>query len=97
MTDTPKGMIQMATLNTTELAEKFETTPRTLRKFLRADARAAGKGDELPGKGSRYSIEAKSVAPLKKRFTAWSAEQAKLRAERAEQAAAEAADAVETD
>ena len=85
----PIGMIQMATLNTTELAEKFETTPRTLRKFLRADARAAGNADSLPGKGSRYSIEAKSVAPLKKRFTAWSAEQAKLRAERAAEAAAE--------
>lgn len=80
----------MTTLNTTELAERLETTPRTLRKFLRADARANDAADSLPGKGSRYAIEAKSVAPLKKRFTTWSAEQAKLRAERAAEAIADA-------
>jgi hypothetical protein len=90
------GMINMATLNTTELAEKFETTPRTLRKLLRADARAAGNADSLPGKGARYSIEGKAVAPLKKRFAAWQVEQAKANAERAAAKVAEA-EAVETD
>lgn len=76
----------MAQFTTTEVAEKFETTPRTLRKFLRADARANDKGDTLPGKGSRYSIEGKELAGLKKRFAAWKveqAEQAKARADKA--------------
>lgn len=59
------------TLTTAQVAEALETNPRTLRKFLRADAKAQGTTDALPGKGSRYSIEKRQVAPLKKRFTAW--------------------------
>jgi len=76
-------MIIMAQFTTAEVAVKFDTTPRALRKFLRSDARAQGQGDSLPGKGSRYAIEGKSLAPLKKRFTAWQAQQAKEAAERA--------------
>lgn len=75
---------------TSEVAEKFGTTPRTLRKFLRSDARAAGQGDTLPGKGSRYAIEGKALAPLKKRFGAWQVAQAEAKAERAAQALADA-------
>lgn len=66
----------MAQFTTTQVAEKLETTPRTLRKFLRSDARANGNADSLPGKGSRYAIEGKDIAPLKKRFAAWQAAQA---------------------
>lgn len=80
----------MAQFTTAEVAEKFETTPRTLRKFLRADARANGAGDTLPGKGARYALEGKALAPMKKRFTAWQAAEAKARAERAEKAAQDA-------
>lgn len=80
----------MAQFTTAEVAEKFETTPRTLRKFLRADARANDKADALPGKGSRYAIEGKQLAPMKKRFNAWKAAEAEARAARAEQAAADA-------
>lgn len=58
---------------TTEVAEKLGTTPRTLRKFLRADA--AERGTETPGKGSRYSITGREVQALKKRFAAWNAAQ----------------------
>lgn len=61
----------MATLNTTELATEFETTPRELRKFLRSDA--ADHDAETPGKGARYSIERREVRSLKKRFDAWTA------------------------
>lgn len=69
----------MAQFTTAQVAEKFETDPRTLRKFLRADAKANGTADALPGKGSRYGIEGKQIAPLKKRFTAWStAQEAKV-------------------
>jgi hypothetical protein len=83
-------MITMAQFTTTEVAEKFGTTPRTLRKFLRSDARANGAADTLPGKGSRYAIEGKALAPLKKRFAAWEVAQAEAAAKRAEDAAAEA-------
>ncbi len=87
----------MAQFSTAEVAVKFDTTPRTLRKFLRADARAAGQGDTLPGKGSRYSLEGKDLAPMRKRFKAWTAAEAEARAARAAKAAEEATDAVEVD
>ena len=80
----------MAQFTTAEVAEKFGTTPRTLRKFLRSDAKAQGTTDALPGKGSRYTIEGKQLASLKKRFTAWKAEEAEARAARAAKAAEEA-------
>lgn len=80
----------MAQFTTTEVAEKFETTPRTLRKFLRSDARSRNAADSLPGKGSRYAIEGKDLAPMRKRFAAWQVAQAQEKAERAAKAAAEA-------
>lgn len=90
-------MIEMTAYTTAEVAEKLETTPRTLRKFLRADAKERGTTDALPGKGSRYSIGGKEIAPLKKRFAKWQAAEAQARKERAEKAAEEAAAAVEND
>lgn len=87
----------MAQFTTAEVAEKFETTPRTLRKFLRADARSNGQGDTLPGKGSRYSLEGKDLAPMRKRFKAWTAAEAEARAARAAKAAEEATAEVEVD
>ena len=64
----------MATITTAELAAEVDTDTRTLRKFLRSDAKAQGKA--TPGKGSRYAIERKQVAGLKKRFAAWTEAQA---------------------
>lgn len=90
-------MINMAQFTTAQVAEKFGTTPRTLRKFLRSDAKANETTDSLPGKGSRYALEGKQLAALKKRFTAWQAAEAKARAERAVEAAQDAEDQVETD
>jgi len=57
--------------NTTTLAAEFETTPRTLRKFLRS----AGLG---VGKGSRYSLPTskREVNAMKKQFDSWSQERA---------------------
>lgn len=80
----------MAQFTTAEVAEKFDTTPRTLRKFLRADARGRDLGDTLPGKGSRYAIQGKDLKGLQGRFKKWQAAEAEARAARA-QAAAEAA------
>ncbi len=59
----------MATLTATELATELNTTGREVRKFLRDDF--AAREVPAPGKGSRYSIERKEVASMKKRFTAW--------------------------
>lgn len=84
----------MTALTTIDVAAKFETTPRTLRKFLRADARANDRGDTLPGKGSRYALESKTLPAMRKRFLKWQEAEAKARAERAARAAEDAAQAV---
>lgn len=59
------------TLTPKELAQRFGTDARTVRKFLRSkdgmDARV--------GKGSRWEIEARTVKSLQKRFTGWNAAQ----------------------
>jgi predicted transcriptional regulator len=62
-------MMKMATITANELATELDTTPREVRKFLRADAKA--QGTATPGKGARYQIERKQVASLKKRFAKW--------------------------
>jgi hypothetical protein len=58
-------------LSAKEVAVKLDTDARTLRKFLRSDAKE--NGTETPGKGGRYQIEAKKVASLRKRFQVWDA------------------------
>ena len=85
----------MAQFTTAEVAAKFDTTPRTLRKFLRADARNADAADTLPGKGSRYAIEGKALKAMQGRFNRWTAAEAQARADRAAKAAEAAATAAE--
>lgn len=70
--DAPQRKGNEMTLTAKEVATRFETDARTLRKFLRADAKALEA--ETPGKGSRYAIEAKSLRSLRKRFDAWVAD-----------------------
>jgi hypothetical protein len=62
-----------STLTVKEIAEKIGTDGRTLRKFLRHEAAEKGGvvGEDTPGKGGRYSIEANKVAGLTKRFATW--------------------------
>lgn len=62
------------TLTVKEVAEKLGTEARTLRKFLRQEVTDAGGkiGEDTPGKGGRYQLEARSFASLQKRFKAWS-------------------------
>lgn len=62
----------MATRTVKEVALAFETDGRTLRKFLRSTT----PKDEQPGKGNRWSIEAKDVRKLRKGFDAWVAAKA---------------------
>jgi hypothetical protein len=59
-------MINMSN-TTTALAASLETTPRTLRKFLRAEGMGVGKG-------SRYALPSskREVNALQKRFITWS-------------------------
>jgi hypothetical protein len=64
-----KGIRNMATITPKEFAAKVESDPRTVRKFLRTCARAAGV--ETPGKGSRWAIEAKDVRKLSTAFKRW--------------------------
>ncbi len=59
------------TLTAKEVAQKLDTTPRTLRKFLRSDDKV-----NSPGKGGRYALPATQVNSLKRRFDAWSAQRA---------------------
>src|SRR5689334_16710886 len=79
-TNQNEGLMIMQT--TADLAADFNTTPRTLRKFLRAE-------DMGVGKGSRYALPTtkREVNSLKKRFTAW---QESLEAKKSPAAAIEA-------
>lgn len=57
----------MAQITTAELAAEIGTTPREVRKFLRSDESPI----EPVGKGSRYSIEKRQVAQLRKKYAKW--------------------------
>lgn len=63
------------TLSTKAVAEKLGTDPKTLRVFLRSTSQGVGSG-------SRYSFTAKDVAPLKAKFTKWTAEREGAKMER---------------
>lgn len=58
-------------MNTREVAEKLETTPKILRKFLReVDPQAS------VGSGGRYTFEASDIPRLKKKFQEWAGDRA---------------------
>lgn len=57
----------MATMNTTEVAAEFGTTPRELRKFLRSPEGT----DSKVGKGARWSIEKRDLRSLRSKFSKW--------------------------
>lgn len=52
------------TLTPKELATRFESDARTVRKFLRSELGTVGKGQ-------RWAIEAKQVRSLKAKFIKW--------------------------
>jgi len=88
----------MATLTTKELAEKLDTSPKTLRRFIRSDVKASGGtvGEDTPGKGGRYSFESSDVPTLKKSFKAWTKSQEEARAARLAKAQEAEAEVEET-
>jgi hypothetical protein len=63
--------IDMTAHTTASLAASLETTPRELRKFLRAEGAGVGKG-------SRYSLDLnkREVDQLRKGYDAWAAARA---------------------
>lgn len=70
-----------ATITTAELAAELDTTPRTLRKFLRAEGEGVGKG-------SRYALPAtkRDIASLGKKFAKWTEAQEAAKAAKAAKA-----------
>jgi len=69
-----REVIHMATttLSVKDVAEEIGTTPRLLRKFIRAEAvEAGGKvGEDTPGKGGRYSFTPEEAEALRERYEA---------------------------
>jgi predicted transcriptional regulator len=61
------------TLTVKEAAQQIGTTPRTLRIFLRHEAKQAGGtvGEDTPGKGGRYVLEQRQMKALEQRFVSW--------------------------
>jgi len=66
-----KGSKMAKTLTPKEIALDWGISPKTLRKFLRTEAKA--KSVETPGKGGRWAIPAGSLKSMRKRFDAWNA------------------------
>jgi rubredoxin len=60
-------MAEPTKLSTREVADKLNTDPRTLRRFLRSLEKGVGTG-------SRYGFEPQQVGNLKKQFNAWQKE-----------------------
>jgi hypothetical protein len=83
------------TLNTTDIAAELGTDPRSLRKFLRADAKV--NGTPTPGKGARYAIERKQLRSLKSRFAKYTAALEAKAAQANDDATDDATDEVEVD
>lgn len=91
-------MIMAATtITTAELADALGTTPRELRKFLRADAKATGS--ETPGKGARYALpgDKRSITAMQKKFAKWEEAQESARAARNAAVEDESVDEVDED
>jgi len=59
----------MAQFTAAQVAEKFDTTPREVRKFLRSVADP--DTFPAPGRGGKWLIEGRQIAPLKAKFRAW--------------------------
>jgi hypothetical protein len=74
MSETKGGEANMGEMLTTkEVAELLETTPKTLRVFLRGEIRASGGviGEDSPGRGGRYGIQSTEIAGLRVKFGEW--------------------------
>lgn len=83
----------VAVLTTAEVAEALQTTPRTLRKFLRSKA----SGIEPVGQGKRYALSPDSVPALARKFDKWAKVDADADAAEAEAAEVNAAEAAVAD
>lgn len=67
-------MADATILTTRQVAEKLDTDPRVLRRFLRSET----SGRDKVGKGKRYEFSAPQIPALKKKFAAWEATDRKV-------------------
>lgn len=74
--EAPEAEAVPTTMSTKDVAAELDTTPRTLRKFLRK----CGLG---VGQGSRYAFDAESLEGLRTRYAEWLA--AKVKADEADE------------
>jgi transposase-like protein len=51
-------------LSVADVAEQAGVTSKDMRRWLRAQARNAGAGDALPGKGGRYAFTAEQAGAI---------------------------------
>ena len=57
--EAPEGALSVA-----DVAEQAGVTSKDLRRWLRAQARNAGAGDALPGKGGRYAFTPEQASAI---------------------------------
>ena len=62
-------------MSTRDVADKLNTDPKTLRRFLRSQEKGVGAG-------GRYGFEPQQIGNLKKQFTAWQKEREAQAAEK---------------
>lgn len=62
VTEAPKA--PEGTLSVSDVAEAAGVTSKDLRRWLRAQARNAGAGDALPGKGGRYAFTVEQAGAI---------------------------------
>lgn len=57
--DAPQGALSVA-----DIAEQAGVSSKDMRRWLRAQARHAGAGDALPGKGGRYAFTPEQASAI---------------------------------
>lgn len=82
--DDSKAQAQAQTFYGVEaLAEATGASSKDVRRWLRSQAREAGAGDVLPGKGGRYAFDAPTVEALAQAYGASKARKGTAEAGRA--------------
>lgn len=62
--EAPEAEAVPTTMSTKDIASQLDTTPRSLRKFLRKQGLGVGQG-------SRYAFDPEDLDQLRERYAAW--------------------------
>jgi hypothetical protein len=87
------------TFTPAEIATRFQTDAKTLRRFLRASAKDGWMSErdyKAPGKGARWAIKGAHLNSLRGQFNTWLKDQEAARAARQEAASEAPADPAES-